>query len=128
MLFCIICSFLIRKYAGCLFASKLKLLRATKRSIFKFIDQPGTPSGSNTSSIQADISLRGITNLSVLADIGSIEVKQGDEWEEREFDENTAWEKDSPSEPVQQPNSNGQHTIQIDGGVGTVFINFSAAQ
>lgn len=53
---------------------------------------------------------------------------QGDEWEEWEFDENTAWEKDSPSVPVQQPNSNGQHTIQIDGGVGTVFINFLVAQ
>lgn len=53
---------------------------------------------------------------------------QGDEWEEWEFDEITAWEKDSPSEPVQQPNSKGQHTIQIDGGVGTVVINFSAAQ
>lgn len=50
---------------------------------------------------------------------------QGDEWE---FDENTEWEKDSLSELVQQPNSNGQHTIQIDGGVGSVSIHFSVTQ
>lgn len=59
---------------------------------------------------------------------GSPMKNQGSKWEELEFDENTAWEKDSPSEPVKQPNSNGQHTIQIDGGVGTVSINFSVAQ
>lgn len=52
----------------------------------------------------------------------------GDEWEEWEFDENTVWDKERPSEPVQQPHCNGQHTIQIDGGVGTVSINFSVTQ
>lgn len=60
---------------------------------------------------------------SILLDGEAME-HQGEEWE---YDkEPTGGEM--PSRPSQKPNGGGQHTIQIEGGVGTVSIRFAVTQ
>ncbi len=78
--FHVICRFLINKYPGCLFVYKSTLFRSVKPPPSSLSTSHETPANSNANSFLADVSLSGITSFFVLAEIGRIEVKQGDEY------------------------------------------------